>query len=476
MHHRVRGRGTAAGTGRVAETATTWRPGLRRRRARARVYRHPGRVILGAFLAAILLGTALLSLPAATAGDGRAQFVDALFTATSAITVTGLTAVDTSTYWSPFGQAVILVLIQLGGLGIMTSASLLFLVVAKRIGLRRRLAAQMEVRSPELGALRRLMLIVVTVAFTVEAVVAAVFTLRLWLGYGFGFPQALWRGVFHGVASFNNAGFTLFHNSLERFQSDPIILVPVALAVIIGGLGFPVWTELLRRPGRIAAWSVHTKVTLTATATLLVLGAVAITAFEWTNPGTIGDDGVGTKLLAGAFAGAMPRTAGFTAFDYDAAGNDTELMSMLLMLVGGGSGGTAGGLKVTTVTLLFLIVWAELRGDREVVAFRRRIPRSIHRQALTIATLLFGAIAVGTMLLVMATDLDLDRAMFEVIAASSTAGLSPGTSEALPAAGKAILIPLMLLGRIGPLTVGAALILRERERRFNHPDERIMVV
>ncbi len=460
----------------MAEGVAVWPPGSPRRRARQRVYRHPGRIILGGFVAAILIGAALLSLPAAMVGEGRASFVDALFTATSAITITGLTAVDTSTFWTPFGQAVILVLVQLGGLGIMTSASLLFLVVARRIGLRRRLAAQMEVRSPELGALRRLILVIVGVAFCVEAIVATIFTLRLWLGYGLDFPAALWRGVFHGVAAFNNAGFSLFHNSLERFQSDPLILIPVALAVIIGGLGFPVWTELMRRPGRFAGWSVHTKVTLAATAFLLLLGIVSITAFEWTNPDTLGNASVGTKMLSGAFSGVMPRTAGFTAFDYNEAGNDTELMTMLLMVVGGGSGGTAGGLKVTTVTLLFLIVWAELRGDREVVAFRRRIPRSIHRQALTIATLLIGAIAVGTMALVMATDLELGQAMFEVVSAASTTGLSPGTSEELPPVGKAILIPLMLLGRIGPLTVGAALILRERERRFNHPDERIMVV
>lgn len=460
----------------MAEATATWQPGSPRRRARARVYRHPGRVIIGAFVGAILVGAGLLSLPGAVVGPGRAPFVDALFTATSAVTVTGLTAVDTSTFWTPFGQAVILVLVQLGGLGIMTSASLLFLVVARRIGLRRRLAAQMEVRSPELGALRRLILVIVSVAFTVEAVVAIIFTLRLWLGYGLDFSQALWRGVFHAVTAFNNAGFSLFHSSLERFQSDPIILVPVALAVIIGGLGFPVWTELLRRPGRFAGWSVHTKVTLTATAALLILGIVAITAFEWTNPQTLGDAPVGTKMLSGAFAGVMPRTAGFTAFDYGAVGHDTELMTMLLMVIGGGSGGTAGGLKVTTVTLLSLIVWAELRGDREVVAFRRRIPRSIHRQALTITMLLIGAIALGTMALVIATDLELGAALFEVVSAASTTGLSPGTSEELPAVGKAILVPLMLLGRIGPLTVGAALILRERERRFNHPDERIMVV
>lgn len=460
----------------MAEAPAAWPSTSTRKRARHKVYHHPGRIIVGGFLGAILIGAVLLSLPVSTRSGRGADFVDALFTATSAVTVTGLTAVDTSVFWSPFGQAVILLLVQLGGLGIMTSASLLFLVVAKRIGLRRRLAAQMEVRSPGLGALRRLMLVIVGVAFTVEAVVAAVFTLRLWLGYDIAFPQALWRGVFHAVNAFNNAGFSLFHSGLERFASDPVILLPVMAAVIIGGLGFPVWTELLRRPGRWAGWSVHTKVTLTATAALLAVGIISITAFEWTNASTMGDEGVGTKILSGAFAGTMPRTAGFNVFDYGEVGHDTSLMSMLLMVAGGGSGGTAGGLKVTTVTLLCLIVWAELRGDREVVAFRRRIPRSIHRQALTVTTLLVGSIALGTLALVIATDLELGVAMFEVVSAASTTGLSSGVSEDLPAVGKAILVPLMLLGRIGPLTVGAALILRDRERRFNHPDERIMVV
>lgn len=448
----------------------------RRGRARQRIFRHPGWVILGAYLAVIGVGALLLSLPLATAHQGRTGVVDALFTATSAVTVTGLTAVDTAAHWSTFGDVVIMALVQVGGLGILTSASLLFMIVAHRIGLRRRLAAQMEVRSLVLGGLRRLILLIVAVAITIETLVATALTLRFWLGHGMGFGDAAWHGTFHAVMSFNNAGFSLFTGSLADFSGDAAVLIPVALAVIIGGLGFPVWAELTRGPGPVAGWSIHTKITLVATAVLLAIGIFAITAFEWSNPGTLGDRGAGTRLLDGAFAGVMPRTAGFAVFDYGAAGQDTMLVSDLLMLVGGGSGGTAGGLKVTTVALLALIVWAELRGDRQVLAFRRHIPVSIQRQALTVASLILGAVTAGVLALVIASDLTLSDAAFEVISAVSTTGLSPGTSEELGRVGHAILMPLMLLGRIGPLTLGSALILREQERRFAYPEERILVV
>ncbi|MFP5452202.1 MAG: potassium transporter TrkG, partial [Thermoleophilia bacterium] len=342
----------------MAVTAAAGASSSRRARARQRAFRHPGYVVLGGFLAAIAVGTFLLSLPVASVDGQRTGFVDALFTATSAVTVTGLTAVDTATHWSNFGDVVILVLIQIGGLGILTSASIFFLIVARRVGLRRRLAAQMEVRSLELGGLRRLILLIVGVTFITEAFVAAILTARFWASYDEPFLTALWYGVFHSVAAFNNAGFSLFPGSLTPFSGDALILLPVAGAVILGGLGFPVWAELSRRPGRLARWSIHTKITLAATGILLAISTVVMTAFEWNNPETLGDSSTGTRALDGFFTGVMPRTAGFGVFDYNDAGQDTFLVADILMMIGGGSGGTAGGLKVTTVALLALIVWA----------------------------------------------------------------------------------------------------------------------
>lgn len=444
--------------------------------ARQGLFRHPGWLVLGGFVVAIALGTAGLSLPAATAPGRDTGLEDALFTAASAVTVTGLTSVDTATHWSPFGQGVILALIQLGGLGILTSASLLFMVVARRVGLRRRLAAQMEVRSPDLGGLRRLIVLIVATSLTIELLVASVLVSRLWLGYDRPFTTALWEGGFHAVAAFNNSGFTILDQGLVPMASDAAILLPIAMAVIVGGLGFPVWAELSRRPGPVAGWSIHTKITLFATGVLLVVGFVAITAFEWSNPDTLGQHDPATRLLGGLFAGVMPRTAGFTTIDYSLVGPDTLIISDILMIIGGGSGGTAGGLKVTTVAVLALVVWAELRGDREVVAFRRRIPLSIQRQALTLLAVFAALIATSTVVLCAVTGLEPGRAFTECVAAATTAGLSTGVTEELGPAGKAVLVPLMLVGRIGPLTVGAALILRERERRFSHPEERIMVV
>jgi Trk-type K+ transport system membrane component len=282
--------------------------------------------------------------------------------------------------------------------------------------------------------------------------------------------------VFHGVAAFNNAGFTLFPGSLSQFSGDPVILLPIAGAIILGGLGFPVWAELSRRPGALARWSVHTKITLAATGILLVVGTLAMTAFEWNNPETLGDRSPGTRALDGFFTGVMPRTAGFGVFDYNDAGQDTLLVADILMMIGGGSGGTAGGLKVTTVALLALIVWAELRGDRQVVAFRRAIPETIQRQALTIAALLIAAVTFGTLALVIVSGESLGVALSVVVAATSTTGFSVGLSNELEAAGKLVLMPLMLLGRIGPLTLGSTLILRDTQRRYSQPDERIMVV
>ncbi|MFP5450462.1 MAG: potassium transporter TrkG, partial [Thermoleophilia bacterium] len=255
-----------------------------------------------------------------------------------------------------------------------------------------------------------------------------------------------------------------------------VILLPVAGAIILGGLGFPVWAELSRRPGPLARWSIHTKITLAATGILLAISTVVMTAFEWDNPRTLGDGSTGARALDGFFTGAMPRTAGFSVFDYNDAGQDTLLVADILMMIGGGSGGTAGGLKVTTVALLALIVWAELRGDRQVVAFRRHIPESIQRQAITIAALLISAVTFGTLALVIVSDQSLGVALSEVIAATSTTGFSIGLSNELGDAGKLVLIPLMLLGRIGPLTLGSTLILRETQRRYTQPEERIMVV
>ncbi len=431
--------------------------------------------MVAGFAIVIAIGTLFLWSPMANSGPGNAPFWTALFSATASVTLGGISLVDTATYWSPAGQVVILVLVQLGGLGIVTSASLLFLVVARRVGLRGRLAATTELHAGDLGSTRRLLLAIVGFSIVFQAVTVVAVTLRLWLGTDRGFGEAVWNGLFLGVAAFSNAGIAILPGGLVPFAEDPWMLTTIALAVIAGGLGFPVWLELLRGRRGFARWSLHTKLTLVTTGALLVFGAALITAAEWANPATLGALDGPHRLMAGVFTGIMPRTAGFNVIDYSAVEPDSLLVTEMLMFVGGGSGSVAGGIKVTTFALLFLIVWAEVRGESEVMAFRRRIPLPVQRQALTIAVLAVNAVVVGALLLMSTNEIAFADALFECIAAFSTAGLGTGVTTGLNGFGQGVLIVLMLLGRVGPLTLGVALVLRERDRLYTHPEERPLV-
>lgn len=437
--------------------------------------RNPARLVASLFALAILIGAGLLMLPAATAGPESASFLTAAFTSTSSVCVTGLIVVDTATYWSHFGQVVIMALIQVGGFGIITLGSLLAILVVRRLGLRGRLITQAETGVADLGDVRRIVRNVAGFTIAFELLAAAVIGLRLGLAYDYAAGSAAWRGVFHAVASFNNAGFALWSDNLTGFVTDGWISMAICLAIIAGGLGFPVWIELrreLRRPGR---WSLHTKLTLLVTFVLLAVGFVAVLAFEWTNAKTLGPLDVPGKLLAGFFQGVQPRTAGFNSLDYGSMHEETLLVSDALMFVGTGSASTGGGIKVTTLALLVLMIWAEIRGEPEVNAFGRRIPSTTQRQAVSITLLALGAVAVCVLVLVSISPYSLSDTLFESLSAFGTVGLSTGITAGLPAAGKVILILLMFFGRIGPLTFGTALALRERERRTRFAEARPII-
>jgi Trk-type K+ transport system membrane component len=281
--------------------------------------RHPAQLIVIAFAAAILVGTVLLMLPFARAGPESAPPLTALFTATSAVCVTGLIVVDTPTYWSPAGHGIILALIQAGGLGIMTLASLLALLLARRLGLRGRLVAQAERGVTDVADVRRVVVGVVVLSAVFETLAATVLTARLWLSYDLSFGAALWRGVFHAISAFNNAGFALWNDSLVGFVGDGWIILTVGIAIIAGGLGFPVWFELSRRVHDPRRWTLHTKLTLGTAAFLLSFGIVAVAIFEWENARTMGTLDTNGKLLASFFQGVTPRTAGFNSIDYGQA-------------------------------------------------------------------------------------------------------------------------------------------------------------
>jgi trk system potassium uptake protein TrkH len=443
-------------------------------RPRRRLLRHPGQVVVLAFAGAIGIGTALLWLPIASRPEGSAPFMDALFTSTSAVCVTGLVTVDTGSYWTPFGQVVILGLFQVGGFGIMTLATLIGLLLARRLGLAQRLNAAAETKTLGLGDVRRVLTGVATVTVIVEALTWLALTFRFALGYDEPLGRAAWDGLFHAVSAFNNAGFSLNEESLMGYVTDPWVNLPIAIAVILGGLGFPVILEL-RRHVAPRGWTLHTKLTLSMTGVLLLGGALFTAASEWNNADTIGGLNTPSKALAAFFHSTMSRTAGFNSVDIGAMSEGTWVGTIVLMFIGGGSAGTAGGIKVTTFLILFLVIWAEVRGERHVNAFHWRIDPRVQRQALSIALLGVAAVMAGTLLVVELSHLPLGPVWFEVTSAFGTVGLSTGITADLPRTCQGILVVLMFLGRLGPVTLASALALRERQTRFTYPEGRPII-
>lgn len=433
---------------------------------------HPEQAVVLGFGGAVLVGTLLLLLPISTAAGRSPSFVDALFTATSAVCVTGLTVLDTLTFWSPFGQVVIMLLIQLGGLGIMIFAALIGLLLARRMSVRSRLNTASEAKAVGFDDVRGLVRGIVLISFVIEAATFALLFPRFLLGYGYGVGEAAWHAVFHAVSSFNNAGFALYSDNLIGFVSDPWICLPIAAAIILGGLGFPVIMQLRKEFRRPLHWTMNTKLVLTGTVTLLVAGTVYITIIEWNNPDTLGELDPAARILAGFFQSVQTRTAGFNALDVGLMHDESWLGMDVLMFIGAGPAGTAGGIKVTTFAVLFFIMMTELRGEGAVNIFGKRLSRAVHRQAITVVLIAVAAIVTATVALMIITGLQLDRLLFEAVSAFATVGLSTGITPLLPDAAKVILVLLMFLGRLGPLTLGSAIALRERRILYEYPQER----
>ena len=437
--------------------------------------RHPAQFVVTAFAVAILFGTMLLLLPFASVHEGPTPFLTALFTATSAVCVTGLTVVDTGTYWSGFGQGTILFLIQIGGFGIMTLASLLALLVSRRIGLKSRLLAQSETKALGLGDVKRVLLGVLAFSVLFESVTAVFIGVRLFVSYDYPVLDAVYHGIFHAVSAFNNAGFALYPDSLERFVSDTWVSLSVCAAVILGGLGFPVLMEIKNRPRQPSRWTMHTKITLGMTAILLAVGTFAFLWFEWTNPETLGSFTAKGKLLPVFFQSVVSRTAGFNTLDFSEMHETTWLVTVILMFIGGGSASTAGGIKVTTFALLGFVIWAEARGEPNVSVLGRRLAPTVQRQAISVALLAIGAVVASTIAMMAYGGFTMSRTLFETVSAFATTGLSTGLTAELSKVSQSVLIFLMFVGRLGPITVGAALALRHRERRYRLPEERPII-
>jgi len=433
---------------------------------------HPTRLIVAGFLGFILVGAALLALPIAHT-DAHTGFMRCLFTSTSAVTVTGLTNV-TASDWSPFGEAVLVALMQVGGFGIMTIGAVLALLVSQRLGLRQRMVAQHEIGALTPGEVRSLVKTIAVVTFVIELLLALVLAARFWQSGRESLPGAVWSGVFHSVAAFNNAGLSLYDDNLMGFVGDPVVCLAISFGVIVGGIGFPVLFEIAREHRR-ARWSLHTKITLSATALLLVIGPLVVTVFEWSNARTLGPLTVPEKLLAGWFQGVSPRTAGFNTIDIGGLRASTLLVVVVLMFIGAGAASTGGGIKVTTFAVVGWAVWSEVRGAGEPTAFRRRIHEAAVRQALAVVALSIGTIVAATLAVLTLAEVEAFDAIFETFSAFGTVGLSTGVTAALDGPAQLVIIAVMLAGRVGPTTFAAAFVSRERPRLFQLPKERPII-
>lgn len=436
---------------------------------------NPLRLLPVSFASLIAIGTILLRLPAAQANGQRVGVLESLFTATSAVCVTGLTVVDTATAWSGFGQVVILALIQLGGLGIVTLVSVAILLVSDRIGVAHTRALAAEVGTDTYSSISRLVRAIVVTTLVFEAVFAILLALRFHYGHGYDAWTSFTHGVFHSISAWNNAGFSLNSDSMTSFASDVFVLGAIAVAVVVGGVGFPVLRGIATHRHHWSRWTLHSKLMVSTTGVLLVVGFLGFLAFEWSNPETLGALPSGDRVSGAFFMSVQPRTAGFHAVDTTALAEESMVVSIVMMFIGGGSASTAGGIKVTTFALLAFVMWAEIRGDRDVNAFHRRIPESVQRLALTVSLAGVGILTMSTLALMVIGDGGLATSAFEAISALSTVGLSNGLTAEQDGVGQLLLTALMFAGRLGPVTLATAITLRTRPNLFRYPTDQPLI-
>ena len=432
----------------------------------------PARLAVGVFAGVIAVFTALLSIPAATSAGTRASFADALFTATSAVSVTGLTTVNTGDYWSTLGHVIILAAIKVGGLGVMTLASLLGFAVSRHLGLTQKLLTASETKASRFGEVGSLIRTVIITSTLIELAVFALLIPRF-IKIGETVGEASWHAMFYAISAFNNAGFSPTTAGLAPHTGDWMILLPIMVGVFIGSLGFPVILNLARTWRAPRRWRLHTKLTLLTSAVLLVLGAVVIAVLEWRRG--LAHLNWSDTILNSLFYSVMTRSGGFATVPVSELEESTHVVFDALMFVGGGSASTSGGIKVTTLAVMFIALVAEARGDFDMNSFRRRIPRHILKVGVSVTMVAATTVLVGTVALMEVTGAQLGPALFEVISAFGTCGLTLGLTENLPDSGKYILTIMMFIGRTGTMTLAAALALRSRRRVIRFPEERLNI-
>jgi trk system potassium uptake protein len=440
----------------------TVRPPRRQRRPPS-----PAASLVALFLVLISVGTVLLMLPIASNDGSGTRFFDALFTATSAACVTGLVVVDTATHWSPFGQIVILLLIQAGGFGIMAGSTLLLLVfLGRRTSLRDRILVQESLGGLELGTVTDLLKRIAIFTIVVEAAGAVILAISFVSGPEAGppgHPLGVWWGVFHSISAFNNAGFDLTGDfrSLTPFVDDWVVLLTHAVLLTLGGLGFAIVGDAFVRR-RWSRFAFETKIVLLTSAVLLIAGSLLIGFTEWSNPQTLGALPAEQRLLNALFESATLRTAGFTALDTSAFVEATLFVVMALMFIGGASGSTAGGIKVSTFSVLLIAIVSTVRGQPSAVAFGRRIQHAVVYRALSVALLALAWVFVVGLGLTLTSNATFVQTLFEAVSAFGTVGASTGITPQLSDPARLITVVAMIVGRLGPLTLVLALAARAR--------------
>lgn len=447
----------------------------------------PARFAITIFAALVLVFTVLFSLPIATTSGEQAPFVDALFTAVSVICVTGLSTVDMATYWSPFGHAMVFIGVEIGGIGVLTLASILGLVISRRLGLRQKMLAAgdanplrlrkgiSEGQAVRLGETGALLLTVAVSALVIELGVALLLFPRMLMA-GVDPLSAAWESIYISAMAFTNTGFLPTSEGLDPYATDPWFLTVLMIGVFLGAIGFPVIYVLSRNLKRPHHWSLHVKLTLVTSILLLVLGALAYFVLEFENPETMAGMDGGQRVLQSFFISSMARSGGFSTIDMHELDGSSLMVTDMLMFVGGGSASTAGGIKVTTLAILFLAAFAEARGREEMEAYERRIPSDVLR--LAVSVVLWGSTlvaAASVTLLFITPDERLDFILFDVISAFATCGLSTGFTAGSSDAAQLVLAATMFFGRIGTVTLAAALAASTSRQLFTRPEERPIV-
>ena len=435
-------------------------------------------VIAIAFAVIILVGTVLLALPISSRNGQSCGIRPALFTATSATCVTGLVLQDTWTQWSGFGQTVILCLIEVGGLGFMSAASLFIFMLRRKVGLREKMLIAQALSVNEMDIVVRIQKWVLVGSIIIQLTGAAILCLRFLPDYGLK-QAAIW-GVFHSVSAFCNAGFDIFGKiapgqSVIIFNNDPIILITLMALIVIGGLGFFVWEDVATRRS-FRRFSVYTKLVLVTTGVLILAGAVLIGILEWNNPDTLGAMPVSQKILNAFFQSVTTRTAGFAAVDQALLTEASKGVSIVLMFIGGSSGSTAGGIKTVTFVVLVLFALARARGKNGVDVFCRNIPKEKILDAVTIISIVAGLAIFGGMFISATSPISLVDSFFESVSALATVGLTAGATTSLSVPAQLLIIVFMYFGRVGVLTISLGFLTGNKaEDRFRYADTNLLI-